>query len=218
MESFQHNSQIFFQSQDFWLIWTEITPILLFSCMVARLSCYMHDYDILFMYSGAIICRTCSLMYHIIKTDILLYIDMIGISANVWAVPYLHRMTFQNHKSCMFIPVMTIYIYLNVSCIYSILNKVKLPPSQFPIVLLTIIGSYPIIYNCVFLETNKVQILMASGSGILSFGYFAFFVAKLPESIIIGIRNSSWYYSHSLWHISSALGQLCFLLIPFIFI
>ena len=216
MSLFSYHSQ----NTDFWLIWTEITPLLLFTSMALTSPYCSQHYDIALMYTGAIICRACSLIFHIFKSDTLLHIDMMGISANAWAVPYLMRITFGKNEPLFLACVAAIYLFINASCIYAAIQKIKWPPQQFPIVLLAIIGSYPSIYNCFFLQTssNSSQLLIASGSSIIAFGYLVFFIGRFPESIFIEIRQASWYISHSLWHISSATGQLCFLLIPFTFI
>ena len=103
---------------EFWMIWTDVAPLLLFAWMYWKKLSYAeeedHDDDnddegsgllIWLMFCGALLCRTCSLTYHTFNCvslsmhHRLLFMDLIGIASNALGVPWVAFLASSNHNN-----------------------------------------------------------------------------------------------------------------------
>ena len=202
---------------DFWLVWTEVALLLLFSYMACRHAMLLLNHaDIAAMYAGAMVCRACSLLYHTHPhSNTLLHVDMMGICANAWAIPFLCRASTLPFQALYLFTATVVYCCVNANCIWQAVARSRIPPPVLPTILLALVGSVPCVQ---MLLSREASFLIVAGSFFFVFGYVVFFAGKVPESLMYpGLKasiRSTWYSSHSLWHISSALGQMCFLYIP----
>ena len=211
---------------EFWIIWSDIFPIILFSGMYQwgkRQETYHHEVARSTMFAGAIICRCCSLVYHTfhcvsprLNRD-LIYLDLIGICTNALGVPWtvvgiaewddttmstkLYICVFMScYAAC--ICVFSHHLFSNGIHLYFFRSSAA--TEQYMIIALAIAGCIPAVMAGFF-----------SGPLCFAIGYAFFYVGKFPEGWLSSKHKHSVsgqiWNSHVLWHAATWAGQMCFI-------
>lgn len=219
------------QNNEFWMIWTDIFPVLLYSCMYLH---WLHSpsyekmdafYRILAKgtYVAALASRGCSLIYHIFNplslqvNRTLINIDYMGITCMMFGFPwiYVNALHIQSYNDDRFV----IFIYGLASCflcissflVWSTYTSLQI---QQPIIITASIGTATSFL--VLIDTNTQYIWKfhcASGTFCFLFGYIAFYRLHIPDSIYNCLPV---FYSHIFWHNIVTLGQYMFLCTTFL--
>ena len=194
---------------DFWILWTDMVPCLVFWACAAE----AQGFHTQLMCTGILLCRLCSLAYHTISMicptmePALFFLDLLGIASNSWAVPWILEASnsplFKN-KNVYATGVFCTYCLIACACVAGIFGSSFLLARrrldfackiQFLILVLSIFGSIPAIMSG--------RLLLVTGPCILGMGFIFFF------------RSGRGDYSHVLWHASTFVGQMCFVLESF---
>jgi hypothetical protein len=215
---------------EFWMIWTDIAPAILFSWMWRSIVLIIDeqertDYRLILvslMFFGALLCRSCSLLYHTFNCVSLaanhqhIYLDLIGIASNSLGVPWVSRLAFGDPLNARF---SAFFVGAYVLCTLCLFTRVLNRPvhQQMVLVALAALGNIPTI--CAVADASvpaAVRVLLFLGPMFFGTGYVLFYVYRIPECFLpLGSADGRWWNSHVLWHVSSALGQLAFLCTAF---
>ncbi len=212
---------------EFWIMWSDILPILVFSTMYhwgTRQEENHKEMARTIMFAAAISCRMCSLAYHTfhcvsprLNRD-LIYLDLIGICTNALGVPWtvVGIARWDVASSTWVRGYLAGFMACYACCIaifaYSLFSGKRLyyinaTREQAMIVALAVAGCMP-------------SLSAGSWSGPVCFaaGYAFFYVGKLPESYIYnkfkaagGAAAGEVWNSHVLWHAATWAGQMCFI-------
>jgi len=231
---------IFFMGHnEFFMIWTEIVPLMVFMRMFFVLV-YTDTYADMdsfkqllcnVMYSAAICCRSCSLVYHTFNctslkmNTALMNLDLIGIATNALGVPWIVYLYFEKHTIENAYMKMLICSYLfvffwmyvennlfHMRCFFTV--KYFANRSNNNLFYLAIIGNIPT--NMVVMYASSLsgygRICLICGQLFLLSGFILFYRLKIPECIF---GYNKLVYSHVMWHLFTFAGQYCFLLTAF---
>ena len=218
------------QSNNFWIILSDVGPIMLFSSMIPIFSSdNTNALSTQLMFFGAIFCRICSLTYHIFSDTIpcLYYLDLIGIASNAFAVPWISIIVFSEIDTIYCMTMMFLYLVCVIRFTGRALTILHVKKEittteeerlhQHLLMTLAVAGNLPTLYGIVMTPIkDNVRLLLFMGIFFLASGYTLFYVLKLPDSLlesyVVNGVHGKWWHSHVLWHIFSAVGQLSFLI------
>lgn len=229
---------IFYLHNEFWMIWTDITPLMGYIYLLyywTHSNAYQHMsvfYRLCALggYIAAIMTRLCSSIYHIFNpislytNQALINLDYIGIifMSCGFSWVYINAEEIYDYTDGRYVRFLSImipyFMFCNSIFIWLLLtNNKKGRCLQVPIILSSAsLGSY--ISSLVILNNNinnEWRICCGIGTTSFIFGYIIFYVLHFPECILKeGIH--SIMYSHIWWHNIVTIGQLAFLRTTFI--
>lgn len=221
---------------EFWMIWTEIVPLVVFLLMFCDLVhsdkyLQMDSFKQLLcnmMYFAAICCRCCSLIYHTFNclslkmNTALINLDLIGIATNALGVPWITYLYFEKHY------VENLYVRYLICSYFLIFSWMFIQTNLFhlrcffdakyvannDLLYLGIVGNIPT--NMVVMYASSLtyngRICLMCGQLFLLSGFVLFYRLKVPESVL---GYHKLMNSHIFWHIFTFAGQYCFLLTAF---
>jgi len=229
---------IFYIHNEFWMIWTDITPLIGYILMTYYWSLSdayssMSTFHKVMGYGGylaAIMTRLCSSIYHIFNpvslytNQTLINVDYIGIIFMTCGFSwlYIHAYDINNYKDPKYIHFLSwlipYFMVCNFVFIWLLLtNNKKYKWVQMPIILSSAgIGTW---ISCLIIfdkNTNDDwRYCCTIGISCFVFGYIVFYVLHFPECILKDTVHTIMY-SHIWWHNIVTLGQVVFLQTTFL--
>jgi predicted membrane channel-forming protein YqfA (hemolysin III family) len=216
---------MFFSSNEVWMIWTDVAPAMLILCMMMFVHRFQNVESRL-MFVGAVVCRLCSLAYHVFNcvslqlNRELIRLDLFGIAGNALGVPWLCKLckvVANDVLFCeLFLPIfLCLYAACAAACLFlSPADKKYQQVQTTMLIALAVLGNVPTVYALATttIVSDELQQTLLLGMFFLAAGYTLFYVLHVPERWMCpGSADGRWWNSHVLWHVSSALGQLAFL-------
>ena len=223
-------SIFYYDHNEFWMIWTEIMFMGCFSWLYADILCsdiYQGMYMLKkvtcnLMYLAAIVCRLCSLTYHIfncVSSEMnrsLINIDLIGIATNALGIPWVACLYFDKHHieslfvKCLFaayfLLLFLMYLDTNIYYIKSYMRRnYVITHNLLSLYLTSNIITGMVIFDV--LQSNIIRLYLLQAQGYMFTGYILFYTLRFPEC---SFGYSKIMNSHLLWHVFTFIGQYCF--------
>lgn len=220
---------------EFWMIWSDICPLIIFSYISVK---YQISYDFYCLNNfyqlhcslvlfAIVISRLCSVLYHIFQclsirtNNSLINFDLMGICQGALGSPYfmarLLRISDWNDN------VFKIYVYilLTLYCIcmfffgYLLITNSKnsciKKISIYNLLILATFGNAPLI--CIGLNNSfpiTIRMYCFCGPISLTLGYIIY-LYNIPEVFLKeGVLDGKIWNSHVIWHNFVTISQICF--------
>jgi predicted membrane channel-forming protein YqfA (hemolysin III family) len=229
---------IFYLHNEFWMIWTDITPLIGYILMAY----YWTLSDVYYNMSGfhrtlgygaylaAIMTRLCSSIYHIFNpvslytNQALINIDYIGIIFMTcgFSWVYVHAYDIHEYDHPKYIHFMTFIIpyFLVCNSVFIwlfVTNNKRYAWIQTPIIISSAcIGTW--VSSLIIFDNNMSdnwRYCCGIGTTSFIFGYVFFYILHFPECILKD-RVQTIMYSHIWWHNMVTFGQTVFLYTTFL--
>jgi predicted membrane channel-forming protein YqfA (hemolysin III family) len=231
---------VFHIHNEFWMIWTDITPLFGYVTMAyywTLSDAYknMSDfYKILGYgaYLAAIMTRLCSSIYHIFNpislyvNQTLINIDYVGIMFMTcgFSWVYVNALDIHDYRDSRYIQfisgIISYVLICNTFFIWLLMtNNKKYEWIQMPIILSSAtVGTW--VSSLVIFNNNmndEWRYCCGIGTSSFIFGYVFFYILHFPECILKDrVQTSIIMYSHIWWHNIVTLGQTVFLYTTFL--
>ena len=202
---------------EFWMIWTDITPAFVFlGLLFVNVSSEhfatqspFHQILIVGVFLGTITSRMCSSAYHVYNcvslhaNQRLINVDMLGICFMAFGSPWVFAKAngISDPTDAAFVGYVAALILAFTCCVVAIVTQSAL--RQPLLVALAIVGNYASL----------------GSTAMLGFvvGYTVFFIGRFPECVLPpGVADGRIYNSHVLWHIMASLSQLRYVMRTFV--
>lgn len=205
---------------EFWMIWTDIFPLMYFIWMYICTCKYSDTVDLTIhsLYFGVISTRTCSGIYHVFSCmsvdmhNYLLYFDMAGISNMVFGTPVLYQnVSGKNEYDAYIYGIFTLYGITVITFIYCAVYQIDIAKSytycQSLLISLVAFGSIPLWitpYTYVLHDYYLATFFIVLG--------YMFYATAIPESLMkTGSIDGKLWNSHVIWHCMVSISQYLYI-------
>lgn len=230
---------------DFWFIWSDLVPFGVFLAFAWAQTSSLRFMEApaiprmleSMVYTGIIICRGLSAVYHIFNSASLwanrhlVYVDQIGISSMAWVSPFFFAMSERRNIEAAVatasfgrytevlgvLTTMTYALFLGALMFgeHPVLFKLREPL----LVALAGVGNWPSLRIAMDpLQPRPLRLQCGVSLGCLVGAYVVCYKLAAPERFLRpGLSDGKIWNSHVLWHLFVAVGQCGYMLVPFLY-